>query len=190
MEIYVIVTNWNDVLYKLDGWSRNMYLARTYYNKRKKQFPGVESEFITYDCNNSLELAKKLKMEFDSSIDDILDNELNLISSRDSRLCMIYKSKYKDLLNVDDSRIKTLFSTVSETFLASAPLVRYLDEGRIGFDLLGLLFLASYYNMTTMVGDFVDIVYLWYFILRTRYTNCIIDSTDSIPLDSVFIRVE
>lgn len=191
MKLYVIITSWHNVLYKLDAWSKNLYIAKTYLAKHSEEFPHHISTLVTYECENILEFAKLLKTDLDASLDDIIGSDLKLLSSKDGLMCIIYKSRYNDSFDTNMMRTKTLFSCINRVILSTTPLVRYLNEVNTGFDLLELLFLLYQYLLNHTGADNIDPVYLWYFILKTRYTNCIIDSTDdTVPIDAVFVRVD
>lgn len=195
-DFYVILTSRNDVLYKLDAWSKNYYLASVYYRQIKKQHR--DSLFKVYsssndECMKMLYLARYLKRDYDVGVDDIIESELKIMSSKDDKLCAIYKSKYHESFTTHSSNIipgiyEDIVDALSKVFLRPAPLTKYIhDSKNILFD---VLFRSYNYMVLEQSVTELDMVYLWFCLLRLPQINFIADfHRDIIPIDSVFIRV-
>ena len=194
MNVYVIVASWDDVLYKLEAWSKNYYLASVYYRQFKKKHP--EAMFIIYSNSGNMkmmQLSRDLKRDYDASVEDIIDSELKLAASKDNNLCVIYKSKYHDSFVTDSSSIdpelyREFTSILARIFLSPATLIKYIDSSNVTFE---LLFRAYNYIKTDQNLVDLDMVYLWFFFLKVSQVNFIVDfHRNMVPLDSVFIRVD
>lgn len=192
-DFYVIVDSWDDVLYKLEAWSKNYYIANMYYTKYKKTHPdALLKVYETDERLKTLHLANTLKKEFDTDVDTFIGSELKLISSEDGKLCAIYKDKYKYSFMTSSSDMEqTLFNcirnSIAEVFLRSAPLVKYIQTP---IDLLEILFRAHIYTTNSKRVN-IDMIYLWYFILKNSKINILIPQNygEVIPIDTVFISV-
>ena len=192
--IYVILASWDDVLYRLEAWSKNYYLASVYYRQFEKKHP--DALFKVYSGTGRmqmLKLASELKREYDTKVDDIIDLELKLTASKDNNLCVIYKSKYTNSFTTKSTDIsveiyREFSNVLAKTFLSPAILTKYIYDKNKLFELL-----FRSYSYVTSVQDSVelDMVYLWFFFLKMSPVNFIIDfHRDIIPIDSVFIRVD
>lgn len=184
MKMYVIITSWYDKLYKMEAWSDNYYLISMYYRQYNKSQP--LSLLKEYETGSILEFANKLKMLYDASIDDIVNNRIHLITSKDNKLCAIYKYKYEEsFTNINESLLRDNINYFIKTFLSVSSIIKYLyDDYNI---LLMLIFVCYQYRLKK---DSVDLVYLWFFLLKTEYTNSINTLDSLIPYDTVFVRVD
>ena len=194
MDVYVILASWNDVLYRLEAWSKNYYLASIYFRQFKRKHPdAIFKIYKGYGSCQIMQLAHQLKMECDTKVEDFIESELKLTASRDDKLCAIYKARYLDSFTAKSSDIDSgiydeVTSIMSSIFLSSAPLVKflYLDN-----DLLELLFITYSYTSKLSKAVELDMVYMWFFLLKINRTSFISDfHRNIIPIDTVFIRVD
>ena len=181
---YVIITPWDDVLYKLDAWSDNYYLISMYYRQYKRKQP--LSSLEEYNISSILEFADKMKIEYDASIDNILDNRLSMVTSKDNKLCAIFKHRYiKSFNNISKPLLRDSIGHLTKSFLSITSMLKYLDDD---YNILyALVFVCYGYRLNP---EYIDLVYLWFFLLKTVYTNSINTIDTLIPYDTVFIRVD
>ena len=193
-DIYVIITSWDDVLYKLEAWSKNYYLASVYYRQFKKKHPDAMLKIYSSSGNmKMMQLARDLKRDYDTTVEDIIDLELKLAASKDNNLCVIYKAKYHnsfvtESIDIDPGIYKDFTNVLTRTFLSPAILTKYIHTSPNLFELL-----FRSYNYASSDQNLVDIdmVYLWFFFLKVSQINFITDfHRDVVPIDSVFVRVD
>lgn len=143
MIVYVILASIQNVIYRMDSWTKNPFIAKKYFEQFERYCPGAILR--EYECNSHLDLIRKVRFDSDVSIAKFPDLELITQTSYDSRLVIIYKSLYKSSIN--NAKI-------------SSTIIRHYD--RI---LSGNIKLYKYVNMDiNMLGiqnAQIDIVYAW-----------------------------
>ena len=186
MQFYVILASWNDVLYKLEAWSKNYYLAKTYYTIFKEKHS--DSMFLSYQCKTVAEFSVIMKKEVDASVDKIVESNLRITTSRDNKLSVIYKDMYTEMFNVDlmNKSVKNdLLSIIGGNALSTAPLTVYLKDEYMNTITTEILFKLYQYSKVSKSLVYLDIVYLWYSILNSKEISII--SSFEIPKDVVFV---
>lgn len=184
MKVYVVLKSWNDILYKLEAWSRNYFIASNYYNNFLKSDP--DAMFKEIEVRSISELSIKLKIEYDSDISDILSTLLKSKLSRNDNIYVIYKSEvseyfeYRTLDNELKTNVTKLLSHIS---LEMSQLMKYVFE-----DMKVLLYLiyANVLNVTEL-----DMVYIWYLVINgsNKSIPAIVSNGNIIKKNSVFTIV-
>lgn len=182
-KIHTILKSQDDVLYKLEAWSKDWYIINVYYN----EFVTVDEDAIvvSYECDSIIELYNLLKPNTSTTVDDIVGGFLRIRSSVDGKLCVIYKDKYSECF--DDSTnsimIKNTVESIYRKVMLIVPLVVYFDY--FYGPIMNLLF-KIYLNKKNGNRNSVDLVYLWYYIIKT---GIVVPDFIQIPLNSVFLSV-
>lgn len=187
LNIYVILASWNDVLYKLETWSKSYYLSKVYYDQFSKKNP--DAIFLHYHCDSVFDLYNKLKEDMSVDVQDIIDSNLKLKSSYDKKMYAIYKEKYSKsfdefLVDVNKDNIMSVLAGLS---LSTVPLTPYLlDNYKPIMEILFSIYSISKLNKTVNI----DPVYIWHFILKVIKSNSyIIEIDNKIPYGTVFTQV-
>lgn len=200
-KFYVILTDWEDVLKCVVGWSDNPYVAISYFREYKQM--DDMSEMITIECESTMLLSHILNEEYSTDIHDVLGCHLVTKTSKDGRCYVIYKERYAELFSdeyIREMKVSSqIFSAITHTMLQASPFVPYLITD--SKDLIStLLFVAYKYTSikqmlrtgprTTPVSELLDMVYFWRYLDRSNssHITCIQGAgVDSSPADAVFI---
>lgn len=187
MQIYVILDSWDDVLYKLEAWSKNYYLAKTYYHQFKENHP--DALLYTCECKSVTEFSMLMKNEVDASVDLIVNSNLRITTSGDNKLSVIYKDMYTELFSAElmSKPIKhDIMSILGGFALSTVPLVVYLTGETTNTFITEILFKLYQYSKVTNPLAHLDMVYLWYSIMNTKEISVI--SSIKLPKDLVFVK--
>ena len=183
-EIHTILKSQDDILYKLEAWSKNWYLINAYYNEFRKVNP--EAILTTYECNSVVELYNTLKTTTSTTLEDVVEGSLRIKSSEDGRICVIYKDKYSECFKESSENsiiVRDVVELIYRKVIAISPLIIYLED--FYGPIMNLLF-KIYINKKNGDRYSIDLVYLWNYILRSNIT---IPDIIPIPFNSVFLSV-
>lgn len=183
-KIHTILKSQDEILYKLEAWSKDWYLVNVYYNEFIKVDP--EATLITYECDSVIELYNILKSTTSTTLEDVVEGSLRIKSSEDGRICVIYKDKYSECFSdslKNSIIIRSMVESIYRKVITLSPLIIYLES--FYGPIMNLLF-KIYINKKNGDKYSIDLVYLWNYILKA---NIIIPDIISIPFNSVFLSV-
>ena len=195
MDVYVIYKSINDdMVYKLDAWSKNYYLAKLYYN----QFDSNMYTLVKYECNNMVELARMVSYDSTSSdVNDIFNSMLKSTTSMDNKLFALYRNEQSMLFNKVSDKMNPSISIfrytdiVSSILIFSLNIVASLSDYIRTDDIDIMYFVATLCKSSVNIRYNIDSVYLWRFILSMRYkigyTKSIVNNKNITPDDILFI---
>ena len=183
---YVVISPWDELLYRVIGWTENEYIANVFYDGLFKD--GEEVNLVSYECENLLILSHILKEEYNIEVEDTVNTKLISKTSNDDKLFVIFRQEYSELFDISNINHIIHREGFSRIFLSSAPFVKYINN--IGDDILNVVFLAYRYLTYSKSDAKFDMVYLWYFILISN-VDFIMRKTNKIkgliPDDVVFL---
>lgn len=184
--IYVILESYNDVLYKVNSWSKNYYVATMYYSEFKKTHP--DTLLVEYECD-------KVRILYRSILDDgfivdipyLIDNCLCSMTSSDGNLTMIYPCIHDR--NVKDDRL---------IFALTRTAIGHFDRQSTWAKFFTNYFKGSQDTITSMEQhlcelETIDPVYLWYLVLNRKdfkRARNILNDWKLLPKNLVFVRRE
>lgn len=143
MIVYVILASIQNVIYRMDSWTKNPFIAKKYFKQFERYHPGAILR--EYECNSHLDLIRKVSFDSDVPIAEFPDLELITQTSYDSRLIIIYKSLYESSINnVEIS--STIIRHYNEILSRNIKLYEYVN-----MDI----------NMLDIQNAQIDIVYAW-----------------------------
>ena len=187
MQFYVILASWDDVLYKLEAWSKNYYLAKMYYQQFNEKYS--DALFYTYECKSVTEFSVIMKNEVDASVDLIVNSNLRIATSGDDKLSVIYKDMYTEFFNIELMNKSTkhdILSMVGGFALSTVPLTVYLVSDTANAFITEILFKLYQYSKVSNPSAHLDMVYLWYSIVNTNGVSII--SSIELPKNLVFVK--
>lgn len=172
---YIIIDSWNDVLYRVVAWSRNYYLTTKYFEEYNKNHS--MSKMVGIEADTIRELSLILKKEYDTSIPDLLDNEIKMFTSKDNKISALALIKHSNWFDLNSNHYDAnsifkdwLLDLIPNIILSIVPLIKYIDTGYPD-DLLQTVFVAYQYRYIPNIDDKIDLVYFMYFILKIGSTN-------------------
>lgn len=195
---YIILTSWDEVLYRVEAWSSNYYFIKMYYNQYIETHPeAIIVEYEMHDGFRVTALIRKIGLDYGAcALENFATSELKLCTSLDGKLNAIYKSMYDCSFKTKSYYLDTwvyddISSIISGVFMSTAPLIKFIY---LDIDLLELLFKAYSYTSKVSKTTELDMVYVWYLILRMptsrfmRYNLILDHRQDLIPVHSVFMN--
>lgn len=150
MVIYVILKSVEDIIYELDSWSKNHFVAKKYFEHFEQTHP--DSILREYECDSYLDLIKKVGYDANISVTEFPDRELMTKTSYDSKLVMIYPGK---LPIPPPLLVSTFIEHYRKLVIKHCNISKYINDMSIQNMLLRSMFF----------GADIDCVYGWRFLV-------------------------
>ena len=169
---YIVLRSWQDVLWKVVGWSENPYIAHTYFQHYKSMTTQL-LEMRSVECENTIELAQYIRCDIGTDIHDLVDTHLMTKTSKDGKCYVIYPSKYEEAFSdkfMDSSRAAIcMCNYLSKLVMTAVPLTKYISDDS---NVISEVLFASYFNtsvrkmlqrgpVVTPISKMIDVIYFW-----------------------------
>lgn len=201
---YIVLRSWQGVLWKVIGWTENPYIAHTYFNHYKSMTSQL-LEMRSVKCENIIEMARYIRDDIGTDIQDLLDTRLMTKLSKDEKCYVIYPSKCDDSFNagiLDNSRLVIcICDYISKTVMTAVPLTKYM-VGDLQ-DIISEMLYVSYLNTSVRkmlqrgptaipLSKLIDVVYFWRCLTAKGACQFAMGKDNSIivPVEAVYIDVD
>lgn len=199
---YIVLHSWQDVLWRVVGWSENPYVANTYYQHYKKMTAQL-LDMRSAKCENIIELVQFIRNDIGTDIQDLMETHLMTKQSKDGRCYVIYPSKYEESFNDDfmaSSRLAIcICDYLSKVVMTAVPLMKYIRCDRVVDEVL----FAAYLNTSvrkmlqrgpavTPVSKLIDVVYFWRCLTaKGAYQFAVSEDNNlRVPVEAVYVDID
>lgn len=200
---YIVLRSWQDVLWKVIGWTDNSYIAHTYF-KHYRSMTTQLLEMRSVKCENTIELLRFIRDDIGTDVQDLLETHLMTKTSKDGKCYVIYPSKYNDSFSAEimtSSRVvMCICDYISKMVMTTVPLIKYIaNDAQIIQELLFVSYLnTSVRKMlqhgpaTTPVSKLIDVVYFWRCLTAkgARQFQLGDDNNIVVPVEAVYIDAD
>lgn len=150
MIVYVILTSVQNIIYKVDSWTKNPFIAKRYFKQFERYYPGAMLR--EYECNSHLDLIKQVILDSSVTITEFPGLELVTKTSYDSKLTMIYRDVYRSIIDDDNIRF-TIIKYYNELLVKHIKLCKYTNIN---------------INISNIRNAQIDLVYAWRILMTVR----------------------
>lgn len=199
---YIVLRSWQDVLWKVIGWSENPYVANTYFQHYKRMTTQL-LEMRSVKCENTIELIQFIRNDIGTDIQDLVETHLMTKQSKDGKCYVIYPSKYEESFSDDFMNSTKLAICIcdylSKMVMTAVPLTKYIKCDQVIDEVL----FAAYFNTSvrkmlqrgpaaTPISKLIDVIYFWRCLTAKGACQFAIseDNNLRVPLEAVYIDVD
>lgn len=200
---YIVLRSWQDVLWKIIGWTENSYIAHTYF-KHYKSMTSQMVEMRSVKCENTIELLRFIREDIGTNVQDLLETRLVTKTSKDGKCHVIYPSKYEDSFNAEIMSsprvVMCICDYLSKMVMTAVPLMKYItNDSQIIHEMLFVSYLntsvrkmVQHGPAATPVSKLVDVVYFWRCLTAKGACQFSLskDSNIVVPVEAVYIDTD